>query len=173
VARATWRLTPPRTLDPWRERWGQITNDAARSKEVLQFYAYKILAPRHRGVLATIEITDGPKDGGLDGYLQDDGKKSVVLLQCQWLDSEGKTLSKSDARKLLSFYNDHLLKDNDAGLKPDVAKFVKKWNSFLKGYKTTKWGHQTCRRCCLPYRRLDCGEQSKAGERTARNAGRA
>ena len=124
-----------RRLDPWRGQWGKIQDDALRSRNVLQFYAHKILSPRHPA--ATIEITDGSKDGGLDAFLIDDRHKRVVLLQCQWFDKEGEVLSKTDARKLLSFYNDHLTKDNDAGLKQDVSKFVKRWNSFLKGYRTS------------------------------------
>ncbi len=115
------------------EEWGNISDPVKRSKAVTEFYMAKILEPTYYGSNGV--LTDGANDGGLDAYLEIDAEKKIILVQCVWLDQGGSSLSKKDGRKLLHFYEDYLSKNEIAGLKEDVAQFVRKYNSILKGYE--------------------------------------
>lgn len=107
-------------------------DDQERSILFLRFYVERILKHLKAKPLQLV-ITDGPGDGGLDGYVVDKDAKEVLLFQSKCPQKET-TLKKKDATDLLDYYSS-LLKKNQKGLKGKSRAFVSEFNTSYTGYQ--------------------------------------
>jgi len=114
--------------------FARIADDLQRSKSVLDFYINsvgKFQLPDPTQV--TYEITDGPNDGGLDGYMVDPHSKVVILYQCKWYRGGGK-LSLKDSLDLHRFYKTYLQPGETGGLSSEVKAFIGRFHSHYSDY---------------------------------------
>ena len=118
------------------KEFDSILDDSERSKAVVQFYLDSVC--KFEAVDPTkvvLEVTDGPGDGGLDGYMVDPDSQVVTLFQCKWYSGIGK-LSTKDAMDLHRFYTVHLLPAERRGLSDSVKAFVGRYQAHYSGWQT-------------------------------------
>jgi len=107
-------------------------NDSERSKAVLGHYLTQVIKP-----LCTdpsnfqSDVTDGPNDGGLDGWGTDphDPDFPLILLQCKWSLTPGRNLSFADSTELSDFVTKRLYPNVRAGLNLSVQQFLGRYQA--------------------------------------------
>jgi hypothetical protein len=110
-------------------------SEADRSKKILEFYITEILKPQATDPLEDFnyEITDGPRDGGLDAFAIDgeDENPTVHLLQSKWFDSPGR-LDERTCLDLHNFIVNKLQKRETTELNEAVKKFIGLFHTRLR-----------------------------------------
>lgn len=115
-------------------RFDAIDDDAARSRAVLEFYLSRVARFAFPDpVKVQVTLTDGPSDGGLDGYIVDTSSRSVILAQCKWYAS-GAKLSFKDSMDLHDFVTARLHPKNTASLSPEVRAFIERFHDHYTSY---------------------------------------
>jgi hypothetical protein len=107
-------------------------NDAERSKAVLGHYLTQVIKPLCADPSNfQSDVTDGPNDGGLDGWGTDphDPDFPLVLVQCKWSLTGGRNLSFAESTELSDFVSKRLSPNLRAGLNPSVQQFLGRYQA--------------------------------------------
>jgi hypothetical protein len=114
-----------------------IKDPIKRSRELTRFYLSSIARYELTDQTAPeIEITDGPEDGGLDGYIVSTASKELTLIQCKWFDTP-RALSLAESQDLLNFWRLHLGKGDLNKLSSPVKSFVIRARGHFQTYEVS------------------------------------